>query len=689
MVLTANGFESAPDVKSPGIIKPPTFTRSHYRVASGQNSILMNSGLRRPGVTPLTIGSERTRSNSESVLQATANQSNRNKRMGIVTRKNPDLGTVDKTRSQRDSFHLRGFSHGSALRDKSSNDTNNGCGGSSFPASLAEGGRLRDTYVRRLSSLPEYKGESRVTNHIADGVKGVLYSLQQVHPYVSSLINVIKDNPKRKTLESEYHFATVHLEQLDKELHAFEANEDTNREPGERAMKNICSTCGACVASYQQVGKLILEKDSQFVSESDQRYIRTLNLLIFGNLIEARNACLSLVKSVKNVILKKFRKLAFPLTRQERHRYSARSATPTKERPHPARRLSNDAAVQQPRTRPRSRPHFIPISHPHPAVPLYVNGRSRSNSRANTLTTSSISSIANTPRSGESFLIPQTPQVPPEHYTQISPESSEVDQDVIFEKIYLGFGRAIEEGLRTIPPLCQYFANSFEVSKETDASRKIQGLWQRLVRRCRSYLEAGDMLTRRMATVRVKDPEARHSVEFWKYFIDYTASHFQLVAAMRDAKRLRLINLESIQHNLLPTHNLVKAANSNLQFSPWGFVLRSPSPPRPGLGQKPWLEGDPLYGHPNGQKPIGAPNRSRNESYSGPGFSHYGTSVPATPVPATPLSAALGPAAQATVPSTPVTTVAFDRSLQVDMCQRADMLLNSHLNSQNTMLHRR
>lgn len=605
--------------------------------------------------------------------------------MGIVARKNSDLGTVDETRSQRNSFHLRGFSHGSALRDKSSDQNSNGCGGSSFPVSLAESGRLRDAYVRRLSSLPEYKRKSRVSNHIADGAKGVLFSLHQVHPYVLSLIDVLKDKSKRKHLESQYYRATVHLEQLDKELHAFEANEDTNGEPRERAMKNVCGKCGACMASYQRVGTSLSQEDSQFILDGDQRYIRTLNLLLFGNLIEARNACLRLIKSVKKVMVKETRKPAIPLIRHERHRYSARSATPTKEQPHPTRRLRNNVAAQQPRTR----PNVNPPSHQQPAVPLYVNGRSRSNSRANTLTTSTISSIANTPRSGESFLIPQTPQVAPEHYTQVSPESSEVDQDAVFEKIYLGFARAIEEGLRQIPALRQQFAHSFEISKETDASRRIQGLWHRLIRRCRTYLEAAEMLTRRMEKVRVKDPEARRSVEFWRYFIDYTTSYYQLVDAMKDAKRLQLINLESISCDLLPTHNLIKAAYSNLQYSPWGFVCRSQSPPGPGLGQKPWAEGESLYGHPNGQRPVGAPNRSRNESYSGLGTLHYITSVPATPVPATPLSAALGPAAQATVPSTPVTTVAFDRSFQADMCQRTDVLLNSHLNSQNTMIHRR
>lgn len=603
--------------------------------------------------------------------------------MGIVTRKNPNLGTVDETRTQRNSFHFRGFSHGSALRGKLTDDNGNCHEAGPLSASLAEGGRQQGTYVRRLSSLPECKRESHVPNHIADGAKGVLYSLHQVHPHISCLINVIRDSSKRVNLEREFYYATIHLEQLDTELHAFEVNESTSGEPRKRAMKNVCSTCGICMASYQRVGKLLLHEISQFVSDGDQRYIRTLNLLVFGNLIEARNACLSLAKGFNHIIVKKPRKLAIPLARQERQRFSARSATPTKERPHPTRRLRTNPAIQQS----QSRPLFNPTTYPQPPVPLYVNGRSRSNSRANTLTTSTISSIANTPRSGESFLIPQTPQVPPEHHTEVNPDFSEVYQDAIFEKICRGFALAIEEGARAIPPVSQQFANSFEISKEEDATRKIQRLWQKLVGRCRSYLEAGDILKRRMLTVKLNDPEVRRSIEFWKYFINYTDSYFHLVAAMKDAKRLRLLHLENIQRNLLPTHNLVKTAIGNLQLSPWGSVVSPPSTPQP--GQKPWPERDPPHGHTNGQKPSGAPHRSRNNSGVGFGSSQYVKSVPATPVPATPLSAALGPAAQATVPNTPVTSVAFDRSFQGDVFQRADSLLQSQIVTHNTMLYRR
>lgn len=66
--------------RSPNQIRPPPIpTRSHFRVASGQSVHLM----RRPGLAPLISGgNERNRSNSESVLQASA--AARTKRMGML-----------------------------------------------------------------------------------------------------------------------------------------------------------------------------------------------------------------------------------------------------------------------------------------------------------------------------------------------------------------------------------------------------------------------------------------------------------------------------------------------------------------------------------------------------------------------------------------------------------------------------
>jgi len=399
--VSTSGSESASDMRSPGFQRPPIPTRSHYRVASGQNDVLQNAALRRPGLTPLSAGNERNRSNSESILQAT--QNNRSKRMGIVTKKNSDLRTVDET--NRNSHHFRGQSHSSVLRDKHSNGVRNGGSSSSSPR---DSERQRGVFVRRLSSLPEYKRESHSPDSIIEGAKGVLYSLHQVQPHISTLISVIKDGTsKRSSLERVYHIAITHLDHLDQELHIIDTKANISHEEKIRSTSNISFAASACIKAYRHIGNILLRNLSQLVADGDQRYIRTLILLVYGSLIEARNACWSLRITPQRFNTQKSRHLRISTIEEERPKRRDRSITPTRERPNPERRFRNGGLVQHP----SNHSQFNSISSTNSTVPLYVNGRSRSNSRTNTLPISAASSVANTPRSGESFMGPGTPMI--------------------------------------------------------------------------------------------------------------------------------------------------------------------------------------------------------------------------------------------------------------------------------------
>ena len=71
-------------------------------MASGQQGTgsYHMGALQRPGIHPHAVN-ERNRSNSEGIIQASV--AARNKRMGVITRKNTDLGTLDETRAYRNS----------------------------------------------------------------------------------------------------------------------------------------------------------------------------------------------------------------------------------------------------------------------------------------------------------------------------------------------------------------------------------------------------------------------------------------------------------------------------------------------------------------------------------------------------------------------------------------------------------
>ncbi|KAI9872684.1 MAG: RAM signaling network component, partial [Pleopsidium flavum] len=603
VIPSTSGSESASDARSPALTRPPPIpSRSHYRVASGQNAVLQNAALRRPGVAPLSAGNERNRSNSESILQAT--QATRNKRMGIVPRKQTNLSTVDETRTNRYS-HYRGLSHGSVLHEKHSNGLGGG-NSSSSPVSPAENERQRPTFVKRLSSLPEHKRDSQSSDEIVEAAKGILYSLFQVHPHISTLISVARDGAsKRTSLEQVYYNASTHVEELDKELHLFDTFFDEEEE-GERSNDAVYRACATCIMAYEHVGSLLLQNLGNIVQNGDPRYVRTLLLLIFGSLVEARNACSSLGIALRGIEQIESQERKTDVIHEEGPQRRDPSITPTRVRPNPAKRLRSDTAIQH-------ATHYSSYAmsgNNTPAVPLYVNGRSRSNSRTNTLTSSTVSSVANTPRSGESFGLPGTPWTNFRSNTMHGVDESE--SEAMFEKIFLNLTNAYDHALKGMPLVHRHVSRCLEVALETHTTREICAFWKHLVDSCLVALDVSGALKIRLANLKLKDPGLRNQRDFWQLCNAFTKALVVVLMGVKRAKELEIIPTDIIQV-LRPVQTSVKEAGKLINNSPWSY-LAADNPPA-----------HDAYHH------------SSNSS------SPYVTSIPATP-----LSAALGPAAQAT-----------------------------------------
>ena len=285
-----NGTESVHDSRTPSASRPPPIpTRSHHRISSGHGVGLHNGIMRRAAPAPGSRNSERNRSNSEGFIQAST--SSRGRRMGLISRKNTDLGTLDEIRPYR-ANHLRGLSHGSVLRSK---PVGSGGSSSSSPSSPGERRKLREGYVHRMSSLPEHKLKVRARLPIIDGAKGILYSLFQIHPHISSLINVIKDeDAKRNSLEIVFYNASMHIDQLNEALENAENVDLQDMELGKTANEAVKRECETCIMAYIHVGTQIRKNVTKIVPLGDPRYIRSLMLMIYGSLIELRNACTSL-----------------------------------------------------------------------------------------------------------------------------------------------------------------------------------------------------------------------------------------------------------------------------------------------------------------------------------------------------------------------------------------------------------
>ena len=588
--------------------------------------------------------------------------------MGMMQKKAGGLDTLDEMRTSRNSFHLRGISHGSVLKDKQSNLRHAMGGGSSSsvsPVELDHGG----IFVHRLSSVPEYKAESPPKDLVVEGAKGLLFSLHLVQSYFVTLLSLASDGEsKRSSLERVYYNASTHFEQLNQEIGAYDGSSTQDPRHKKRLLRNIRRACRACAVSYSQVGNLLIQGSRHLLTKADQRYVRTLLLLVYGSTNEGVNAFMNLNIHTEMPKPLHVDKSAPPVIQREVPKLTVRSISPVKERPQPTRRYRSEANNTF-----RNTSHQKSSTNPQSAVPLHINGRSRSNSRSN-IGGSAVSSVANTPRSGESFLIPNAQPLPIFEGGGLS-NYQDPTHAALFEKIYLAFKSAVERGSAALPMVNSQFGRCLEASQSKYSNKNLTDLWQRLATRSRQCLDMCEALGLRLSIVKLNDPEVRNSQEFWSHITRYINSFVALVDEIKkatEANKAQLAPLD-ISRMLKPVHVCVKAATASLRESPWAYVLSHSSPPHSALTtQNQWQN----HGHANGQTHgrLNGHHRTRGGSGSGSSSSPY--------LPTTPLSAALGPAAQATIPSS---STAFDRSFQGDVFQRAE----SFLNMQQTMLHRR
>lgn len=647
---------------------------------TSQNGLLTQ----RPGSALGSSSNERNRSNSEGIIQGS---NARVKRMGLITRKNTDLDTLDETRSYRNS-HFRGLSHGSILRTKPGGGASGGSTSSS-PSSPRERRRLRDGFVRRMSSLPEHKLELRAKEPILEGAKGILYSLFQIHPHISMLINVIKgDESKRNNLEIVSYNASTHVDQLNEALENAENADPEDIDFVRQSNEAVKRECETCIIAYTHVGTQLQNNADKIVTHGDPRYVRSLMLMIYGSLIELKNACQSLGLDAKvqrpTSTAKEDRRV--PQTNEQQpvaDQFTAPAATPTKERPQNMRRLRSETTIQHivppgklpPPSNPQGTGDF---PGPYPISALNPGGRSRSGSRSNTAFSSSThSSTANTPRSGETFGAISAPAT-----TRINPMTGldEIEEERIFEKIFVQLTNAYTTSLQALPLVCRQFARCLELAEENRSSPELRTLWNNLVYRCRISIDASEALRLRLSNMKLKEPGGgmRNQREFWQLCKSFMQSFVILVNEMREAKSLQLLSPDIVAI-LRPVQKASREAGRLIEASPWSYLAdMNHTNPQTNGGYPPLLNTH----NPQHQTSASTSTMMTNGSTA----INSGSSPQFVSLPATPLSAALGPAAQATVPSTPASAYS-DRFFAGDVFQRADSLLS--MPAPAPMLYRR
>ncbi|OQE36312.1 hypothetical protein PENCOP_c012G06718 [Penicillium coprophilum] len=667
-VIPSTGDSSASSSRSPSISRaPPIPLKSHYRMASGQQGATYHmSGLQRPGVAPHSVN-ERNRSNSEGIIQGSSVA--RSKRMGLITRKNTDLGTLDETRPYRNS-HLRGLSHGSVLRPRQSAApiaTSDSTPPS--PTSPRERRRPRDGWVNRMSSLPEHKGERGSDQPIIKSAKGILFALAQVHSHIDTLINVIKhDDTRRHSLELVFYNASSHVDQLNDALEKASNTLINDPESIASVTETVRRECETCITAYIHVGTQLRNNVAKIVSNGDPRYVRSLMLTMFGSLVELRNACVILNVPLQTIDKRRSagKRLIGPSNPLPSvpDRSQLPLVTPTRDLTPPTRRLRSDTTIRHPQYPMTMNSNQTGISSPG----LSTYARSRSSSRSNMINTSVPHSLA-TPRSGESFPPMPVPTAPPRVNTLTGLDENEEER--IFEKIFHQLTATYHAAYGALPLARRQFIRCSEAAQQSRDSDGIQILWNNLIRRCQFCLEVSDALGQRLSTMKVKEPGGglRNQREFWQLCKSFMQSFVDLVNEMRELKSMQLLPADVVIL-LRPVQKASREAGRLIEVSPWAYLADPDRHPAPTAFYGPPLQASHLQHH---QTSVSTSALTNNPSYQ------LNMMMPpqSVTIPATPLSAALGPAAQATVPSTPASAYS-DKFFEGDVFQRADSLLSSN-----------
>ncbi|KAF8855096.1 hypothetical protein BDZ45DRAFT_596161 [Acephala macrosclerotiorum] len=603
--IKVNGTE-VPDMRSPAFPPrpPPIPSRSHYRQLSQQNA-----ALRRPGVMPLTIGSanERLRSNSEGLLPDTRDPNRpaeRSRRMGIVSKRAQELGTVDELKANnRYSHHGRGLSHGSAM----SVGTN---GSTRSPASPADSVLGRATYVKRLSSLPERKRESTSVDPVIEAAKSILYALFQVHPLIQSLLGVARDETKRRTsLERVFFNANSHVEDLDRHIQIYDTYTEEDEEAAPRSNENIHRTCVDCVSAYVHVCSLLQSNVQALLENGDPRYIRTLLLNVYGSIAEIRNASEAFARArepvdgmpgmedgrARIVLDETLRPARLNLDRAiVRSQY----VTSTREQPGTAPRSRSGTTIQRPPNLQVSTDQQLPAPNGIGRSNIFTN-----NSNFNPSLTNGIDRA--TPRSGESFTSSASGSRITGDYTE---------EDLKWEAIFLALRGSVELTLRNMPIVKDHFTAAMQLSDQRDRPQVPTAAWQKLIAKGDEWINAAAFLKNRLSQIKLNQPGVRTQPSFWQSCAKFVEVYTDFILDVKKIKQQSSLFPNQVVDLIRPLQKEIKATSAQIFNSPWANLA-----------------------HAN--------NGQLNGSTQSPASQ--------VPLPMTPQSAALGPAVQATVPSTP------------------------------------
>ncbi|KAH3970142.1 hypothetical protein HBI49_114050 [Parastagonospora nodorum] len=641
------GIEGFPSGKaeSPGIPAPPIPTRSHFRVGSSTS----NSGSKKPPIAPLVLSTaqnERNRSQSEGSGQSTQRQ----KRMGIYTNKGSELGSVDELRR---ASHFRGFSQGIVVP---ANSLANGMSGPATAIGYGDTGTVRSLANRPLSDVREYRRGSRAPDIVVEAAKNFLYAISVLHDCVSHMVRSIsltardKESLHRKEdFYRRYQKTSLDLRALNDVLQKFDSLVEEDEEDAERLSRSVYVYTLRCLDSFMLISLSIAENRTEIAQNANPRIVRTFLLLQQGTLIELRNGCSVLGAQFKD-------------TKMKIRRPSAADTATVRARQFKVRRFPTSPPQ-------RNGNHQMP-----PPVILHSND----NSRTNTMTSIS----AATPRSGESSFTLATTM---SRSNTMTSNFDEGDEDTQFGRVYQKLRTACDNCNTSIPQITQLLRDQLEIlRRELDMDHPRYRALVDLIEKSNDVQQVTIPLGKRLYLMPPQDSYTRGQPEFWQHCMGFIKAWGELAAAYtQQGKDHKLLSFE-VKQLMKPLHRMVKEASLVINDSPWSHLTSNNSgmmgPPSlssmTSRTSAPRFLGRPTMvsgGGPSFPGPINTSLPAVGNSFPSATMSVNSAGYP-TPVPATPLSAALGAAAQATVPNTP--GLRSQSTSTVNFFERADRLMS-------------
>jgi hypothetical protein len=604
---------------------PPIPTRSHHRVPSQTNGMT-----RKPNISPLVLTNVTINERNRSQSDGSGSGSHRAKRNGFHAGKSSELGSVDELKR---TSHFRGFSQGFPYTGTT---VTNGLSGPPSAAGYGDSGGVRSLASRPLSDVREHKRGSKSPDIVVEASKNFLYAISQLHDPIAHMMRSLKRTARTKEdlrpkedFYRRFSSTFLNVRALSEIVLRFDSLAEEDEEDAQKLSKSIYQYALRCLDSFLAVTLSIAENRTEITANADPRIVRSFLFLQQGSSIEMRNAC--------QVLGAEFRD--------------------TTRRPNNSDTVATIRARQPLRTRKyqKSPPQRNGYHAPPPAI-LHSNDNSRSNTM--------MSSISATPRSGESFATLATTM---SRTNTLTSTFEEADDDSQFERVYSKVRMACDKCQSSMPRILGILKNTYEqLRKDLDSEHPRLKVLAGLIERSYEVQQMTNPLYDRLNRMQLGDSHSRNQPDFWQQCMGFIKAWGELAAAASSGQGQNMGLLSSeVKQLMKPLHRTVKEASVAISDSPWSHLTSNNTGLVSSLSSFTSRTQPPRF-----LNKVTAPTSGGGHSFPGPintsissvssAFSQHtsnslgsqGSGGYITPVPATPLSAALGAAAQATVPNT-------------------------------------